>query len=653
MNIFDMKNLCYGGDYNPEQWINYPEIWDEDMRLMKLAHVNCVSLGIFSWASVEREEGVYDFSWLDKIIDKLWKNGVYIILATPSGARPAWLSQKYPEVLRLNSRGLRNYHGRRHNHCASSPKYRERVAAIDRALSERYGKHPAVVAWHISNEYSGRCFCPLCAENFRGWLKERYGTLDELNNAWWSAFWSHTYTDWTQIEPPMFDGETSMQGLNLDWKRFCSDLTIDFFNAEVAAVREFSDLPVTTNFLTDGLNFGKFSKYVDFVSWDNYPRWHNDYENLCETAALSAFYHDMFRSFKAKPHLMLESTPSNTNWQEVCKLKEPGLNALAGVQAIAHGSEGVMYFQWRKSRGSYEKFHGAVVDHEGSENTRVFREVAELGGELSELRNVKGSYTKAEVAVIYDLENGWAVNDMKGLKNEHKGYLKDCLSHYRALQKLGANIDVIDADASFDGYKLVVAPMLYMVSSARAARIREYIGGGGVFAATYLLSYVNETDLCHLGGFPGGLKDVFGIWNEEIDALYKTQTFSAFGRDYEIRDYMEAVHVQDAEVLGEYKTSFMAGMPALTVNRFGAGKAYYIAARAEDEFLSEFYSRLVSDCKITRNAVNMSDGVYAVRRGENIFVMNFSEKDGFARISGEDIKLPPYGYKILTSASDI
>ena len=250
MNIFDMKNLCYGGDYNPEQWINYDGIWDEDIRLMKKAHINCVTLGVFSWSMLEKEEGVFDFSWLDEIIEKLYKNGIYVILATPSGARPPWLAQKYPEVLRVREDRTKHLYGRRHNHCLTSPIYREKVAKIDEELGIRYGKHPAVIMWHISNEFSGDCHCPHCQEKFREWLKIKYhNNLDELNHAWWSTFWSHRYTDWSQIESPSTIGENIVHAHNLDWTRFTSDMTIDFFNNEVSAVRKYSDLPVTANLM--------------------------------------------------------------------------------------------------------------------------------------------------------------------------------------------------------------------------------------------------------------------------------------------------------------------------------------------------------------------------------------------------------------------
>ncbi len=645
MNIFDIKELCYGGDYNPEQWINYDGVWDEDIRLMKKAHINCVSLGIFSWSAIEKEEGIFDFSWMDTIINRLYENGIYVILATPSGARPPWLAQKYPEVLRVREDRMKRLYGRRHNHCLTSPIYREKTAIIDEKLSERYGKHPAVVMWHISNELSGDCHCERCQQGFREWLKIKYhNNIDELNEAWWSTFWSHRYTDWSQINSPSSIGENGVHAHTLDWKRYVTDSMIDFYNNEVAAVRKYSDLPVTTNFMElEDLNYVKMSEYVDVVTWDCYPRWHNNGETLLDTAMWTAFQHDMFRSMKQKPFLMMESTPSLVNWHETNKLKAPGMNILASLQAVVHGSDGALYFQIRKSRGGSEKFHGSIIDHEGSENSRVYKEAAEVGRILSECPEIKGSYTKSEVAVIYDFENGWAIKDLCGLKQE-RGYKDTCIAHYSALKKYGINVDVIDRTADFSRYKVICAPMMYMLPEETADRIRDFVGKGGTFIATYLTSYVDENDLCHLKGFPGYLMELFGIWNEEIDSIYEKNAIISNGREYEVTDYCERIHpYSETEILGVYKSDFYAGEPAVTKHAYGEGTAYYIAARTGQDYLKELYSNILVDNGLVPLAEKFNEeSVSVVKRGDKIFIMNFSDKETKAEYSGEAIILKPY-----------
>lgn len=644
MNIFDLKNLCYGGDYNPEQWIDYDGIWDEDIRLMKKAGINCVSVGIFSWSMLEKEEGVFDFSWLDSIIDKLYKNEIYVILATPSGARPPWLAQKYPEVLRVTTGRQKNLYGKRHNHCLTSPIYRQKTALIDEKLAERYGNHPAVVMWHISNEFGGDCHCEHCREQFREWLKIKYhNNLDELNHAWWGAFWSHIYTDWSQIQSPSPLGENAVHAHNLDWNRFVSDMTIDFFDNEVRAVRKYSDLPVTANFMDfQWLDYYKFAEHVDMVSWDNYPRWHNDFESLSDTALYSSFLHDLYRSMKKKPFLMIESVPSLVNWHDVNKLKAPGLNTLASLQAVAHGSEGVMYFQIRKSRGSSEKFHGAVIDHEGSENTRVFREVSELGAILAENPEIKGSYSPSDAAVVYDFENAWAINDLQGLKKE-RGYRETCMKHYSALKRCGINVDVISPNTDFSVYRVICAPMLYMLPKETADKIRNFVSEGGTYIATYLTAYTDRNDLCHLGGFPGNLTDVFGIWNEEIDSIYGTNTLVTDNGEYTITDFCERIHPnEDTEVLGTYKNDFYSGEPAAVRHKYGNGTAYYLAARTEIKYLKELYSEILRNNGIQPLIQTESDDVIAVKRGEKIFIMNFSENENTLEFKGDELHLKPY-----------
>lgn len=520
-SIFD--HIIHGGDYNPDQWIDTPEIWDEDMRLMNLAHINSATVGIFSWAMLEPEENVYNFEWLDNLLDKLYKNGKAVILATPSGARPNWLAQKYPEVLRVEESGIRNEYGVRHNHCLTSPVYRDKVRSINRLLAERYKDHPAVKMWHISNEYCGECHCELCQEAFRKWLKKEYhNDLNELNFKWWNGFWSHQVTDWSQINSPKFRGENHVSAMKLAWRRFVSESHISFFENEIAPLREITpDIPITTNFMKmyDGINYQDFAKKLDLVSWDNYPSW--DKGNNINEALDTAFVHDAFRTMGGgKPFFLMESTPSLVNWHNVNKLPYPGRQELSSIQAVAHGADSIQYFQWRKSRGGHEKFHGAVVDHCGHENTRVFNEVTHLGKNLEKLSDVVGGACNSKVAIIYDWENAWAVKAFCGFNNLKRDYYHECTKWYTPFWKKGISVDIIAMDDDYSKYDLIIAPFLYMLKDGTIKRIETYVKNGGSFVLGYLSGMVDKDDLCYLGGFPGNeLKDVFGIWVEETDSL--------------------------------------------------------------------------------------------------------------------------------------
>ncbi|MBY3618761.1 beta-galactosidase [Acinetobacter sp. CUI P1] len=647
--------MLHGADYNPEQWLKYPEILREDIRLMKLANCNVMSVGIFSWVSLEPEEGVFTFDWLDGILDSFAENGIYAFLATPSGARPAWMSEKYPEVLRVERNRVHNLHGFRHNHCFTSPVYREKTAILNAKLAERYSQHPAVIGWHISNEFSGECHCDLCQNAFRDWLKVKYNnSLDEVNHAWWATFWSHTYTSWTQIESPAPHGETQVHGLNLDWRRFVSERTINFCQHEINTVRPYNPaLPITTNMhMIDGIDYRELAKILDVVSWDAYPEWHYTEDgDDARLAAWTAMHYDLMRSFKKKPFLLMESTPSLTNWQSVSKLKRPGMHKLSSLQAVAHGSDSVQYFQWRKSRGSSEKFHGAVVDHSGHSETRVFKDVTEVGKTLAGMTEVVGTSTPVKTAIIFDWDNRWAIKDAQGIRNSGLRYEETVLQHYRALWELGIPVDMVGSGDDLSAYKLVIAPMLYLISEENGKRIEKFVEQGGTFLATYWSGVVNETDLCHLGGFPGPLRRTLGIWAEETEGLHSRdlngvvmQASNALNLsgDYDAHEIAELIHLEGAEALGTYRSDFYAGRPALTVNRFGEGNAYHLATRVKDAtFYVELYAAIAAKAGITRALDSeLPTGVTAQLRtdGESdyIFVQNYSGSPQTVQLDGAD-----------------
>lgn len=634
-------HLLHGGDYNPDQWLDRPDILAADIELMKQAHVNCVSVGIFAWSRLEPEEGVYDFDWLESIINRLYENGIHVILATPSGAKPAWMAKKYPEIRRVNETMTRDLQGRRHNHCYTSPVYREKVRQMDTALAQRFSGHPGVILWHISNEFGGRCYCPLCQQAFREWLKEKYGTLDALNKAWWTDFWSHHYSSWDEIEAPVPSGEMSVHGLNLDWSRFCTHQTTDFVRWEVDSVKAVCpELPVTANlmYFYDDLNYYELKDAIDIISWDAYPTWGENEASEESVAQRFAFNHDLMRSLKKQPFLLMESCPSATNWQAVSKLKRPGVHMLSSIQAIAHGSNSVMYFQWRKSRGAWEKFHGAVVDHYGGSDTRVFQDVAQVGTRLLSLDDIQDTCNQPQVAILYDWENLWAVNNAQGPRNGGLNYRETVLSHYRAFWKRGIGADIIDETCDLEGYRLVVLPMVYLLRDGFAQKVRRFVEAGGTVAATYWTGIVNSTDLCWLGGMPGdGLMELFGLRSEEIDALYDGQynTLCPLSdeklpqKEYRVSELCDLVIPSTAETLAVYGRDFYAGKPALTVNRFGQGEAYYIAARAEDAFQDDFYGFLATKLDLQPAfSGTLPEGVTATRRfgqeHDAVTILNFT-----------------------------
>ena len=630
--------LLHGGDYNPEQWLSDPEIFKQDIAYFKKAQINEVSVGIFSWSMLEPEEGVFEFAWLENVIETLYQNGISVILATPSGARPKWMADKYPEVLRVDETRHRNLYGMRHNHCYTSPVYREKTRRINMELAKRFGNHPGVIAWHISNEYGGECHCELCQEAFRQWVKERYQTIERLNEAWATTFWSHRYNDFSQIESPSRIGEPSLHGLNLAWKRFVTDRTVDFVKHEIQAIRDGgSEKPTTINMMYDyqGLNYHKFADVVDIVSWDNYPQWHKKSESL--TAMDNGMQHDIMRSIQKKPFLLMESCPSATNWQPVSKLKKPGMLHAASLQAIAHGSDSVLYFQLRQSRGSSEKFHGAVIDHYGGDDTRVFREVTEVGESLSRLAEIAGSVNRPKAAVVFDWENRWAMEDAQGPRNSGLFYKEAVEKSYFAFRKLGLDVDVIDMEQDLDDYAVVAAPMLYMFRDHFEEKLRRFVEAGGQLILTYWSGIVDEDDLCYLGGTPYGLMDVMGLRSTEMDALYDWENNEAvpvlgnslmMEQSWNCSNLCDLVQVSTAEVLMTYGKDFYQGWPAFTANSYGMGKAYYVCADFEQGFYDEAYAGIVEKAGLERVIAEIPAGVEVTARyGEKcryVFVQNFN-----------------------------
>ncbi len=664
-----IAGFVHGGDYNPDQWLDRPDILEEDVSLMKKAGVNCVTLGVFSWAALEPVEGEFHFEWLEEIVENLYQNGIYTVLSTPSGARPAWLDAAYPEAMRMSARGVRDHHGGRHNHCMSSPKYREMVEIIDRKLAQRLGSHPGVILYHISNEFGGECYCPHCAKRFREYLAERYDhDIEKLNHAWWTSFWSHHYNSFDQVEPPFENGERSVMGLNLDWKRFTTWSTNDFMEHEIRVLHSVTpDVPVTANFmrLFGGLDYRKMAPSIDMISWDNYPTYHNDWGTLEDTMVETAFQHAVMRSLKrGKPFMMMESAPGLVNWHRVNKLKRPGIHRLSCLQAIACGSDTVQYFQWRKGRGSYEQFHGAVMDHLGTDDTRIFREVAEVGDLLQKIAPAAGTLVQTRAALLFDWENRWAIWDVKALGEQTKRYEDTCRNIWETFFGLGLDMDVVGSDENLDQYDLVVAPMLYLLQPGVAGNLKKFVERGGQLVATYFTGYVDENLLCYLGGFPGdGLTDLFGVISEEIDSLYPTDRNAVVfpdGKQWEVKDFAEILRVKDAKVLGVYGSDFYEGTPAVTCKEYGKGKAYYVAARCEGKHMVPLFEQMMADAQIPVR--RLPQGVEChVRSGEEgtyAFYLNAREEEtkvpgvqGLDLVTGSrvegELTLPGYGVAVV------
>ena len=633
------RKLLHGGDYNPEQWLDRPDILAQDIELMKKARVNTVTLGVFSWSVLEPEEGVFKLDWLADIIHNLYANGICTILATPSAARPAWLAHKYPEVRRVRADRVRELYNRRQNYCYTSPIYREKVRTIDQKLAQRFGNDPAVILWHISNEMGGDCHCALCQAEFRRWLQARYGTLTALNKAWNARFWSHDYTDWEQIESPAPQGENAVQALALDWKRFVSDRHIDFLKFERDTVKEIApNAKFTVNMMYrfDGIDYFKMAKEIDVASWDNYPTWHKPGETVEETALDTAMMHDLFYSMKDKPFLLMESSPSFTNWQPVSKQKKPGIAELAALQTVAHGADSVLYFQWRASRGAEEKLHGAVIGHDGREDARSFTETVQVGQGLEALAEITAVKREKQAAIVHDWQNKWALEGSCGPRNAGMGYWDELKRHYNALAREGIAVEFVDQNANLAGYGLVVVPMLYLLTDAFAKKLCAFAQNGGTVIVTYWSGVVDESDLCRLGDTPYGLTELLGLRRTEIDGMYDGENRRCMpeagctlpaAQASTLCEVATLDEKDPAEPLSLYDEDYFAGHPAAAVHRYGKGRAYYLASRFDEAFYRAFYHDAAKEIGLSPAWPEvLPEGVLAVRRGSFVFVQNCTEQ---------------------------
>ncbi|NNN32966.1 beta-galactosidase [Streptomyces sp. S3(2020)] len=591
------RKIRYGGDYNPEQWPQH--IRDEDHRLFTRAGIDTLTVGVFSWSLTQPAEDTYDFTVLDRVLDRAAAEGRQVCLATGTAALPPWLAKKHPEVNRTDFEGRRHRYGQRHNFCPSSPAYRRLSTALAARLAERYAEHPALLAWHINNEYGGVCYCEICAEAFRDWLRDKYGdTLDALNDAWWTTFWSHRYTDWSEIEPPSALTEhwrgpdhTAFQGITLDYFRFTTDALLGCFLAEKEVIRAHDPhTPVTTNFMGmfRPLDYHRWAPHLDFASWDSYPP-------LDAPPTRPALAHDLMRGLKdGAPFWLMEQTPSTTACRDVNPLRRPGELRLATFQAVAHGADAALYFQLRASRGACEKYHGAVIGHAGRDDTRVFREVAALGAELAALGDATlGARTPARTALLFDWDSWWALEISDGPSRLVK-YQDVVHAYYRAAREAGADVDVVPQTADLTSYDVVLAPVLHLVKGDLAERLEAVAARGGTVLTTFLSGRGDEHDRAFLTDVPGPLAPLTGIRIDEWDSRPPEFTQPVPELGSQARLVFEIVRLRGAEPVATYGTDFYAGTPAVTRNAFGDGEAWYVATALDQPGVDEVVRRVLA-----------------------------------------------------------
>ncbi|WP_246001765.1 beta-galactosidase [Allorhizocola rhizosphaerae] len=582
-----IPGLGFGADYNPEQWPK--SVWQEDVRLMREAGVNIVSVGIFSWARLQPAPEVWEFGWLDEVMDLLHANGIAVDLATATASPPPWLTAKYPEILPVNERGETVWPGGRQHWRPTSPVFRRYALALVEAMARRYGGHPALVAWHISNElgcHNVYDYSDDAARAFREWLRQRYTTIDALNHAWGTAFWSQQYGDWQEILPPRLAATHPNPTQQLDFKRFSDEALRQYLRAERELLLELTpDVPATTNFMimggTKGMNYARWAREIDFVSNDHYVQpGPQAFDELSFSANLTG------NIAGGRPWYLMEHSTSAVNWQPVNLAKKPGELMRDSLTHVAHGADAVCFFQWRQSAAGAEKYHSAMVPHAGADSD-VFRTVVGLGATLRELAVVAGSVReRSPAAIVFDWESWWAA-EADSHPTDRLRYRQEALDWYTAFLNLGIRADVIAHGTPLEGYGLVVAPILHVLSEHAAKELRQFAESGGHLVATYFSGTVDENDHVWLGGYPGALRELLGIRVQEFTPLLDSEHVS-LDNGLTGTLWSERVDPVDASILARYAD----GSPAITRRAVGAGSASYVSTRLGPDGLTRVLSDL-------------------------------------------------------------
>ena len=656
-----LAGLLYGGDYNPEQWPEH--VWAEDVRLMREAGVNLVTVGVFAWAWLEPQPGGYEFGWLDRVLELLRRNDIAVDLATATASPPPWFSHRYPKSLPVDRDGRRRWYGSRQSFCASSAEYRDAALHLVDQLASRYYDHPALAMWHIHNEYGCHnltCYCDTSAAAFRSWLRARYGDLAGLNEAWGTAFWSQRYTDWAQVLPPRATTAIGNPAQELDFRRFSDDALFALCTAERELLRQITpNIPATTNLMAGmftGLDYWRWARALDFVSTDHYLRPTNTAPHV--DLAYSA---DLARSLgRGRPWLLMEHSTSAVNWQQRNLAKAPAQLLRNSLAHVARGSDGALFFQWRAARSGAEKWHSAMLPHAGTDS-RVWREVVALGTALRRLAPVASSTVDAEVAVVFDYPSGWAAEARAQPSVDMRSF-DEVRRWYGALWRAGITVDFAPPGAELSRYRAVFVPALYLVSDADAANLTSYVDNGGTVLVGPYSGIVDECDRVRLGGYPGAFTDLLGVRVEEFYPLPEGRSVKLSGGSVgEI--WRELGRSTGAEVLESYVDGPVAGAPAVTRN----GRACYVGTRLDEPSLDRLIGQVCAAAGAVPVLPDRPPGLEAVRRRHAdgtayLFLVNHADTAATVAAAGTDlltgdrfpdgVTVPPGGVVVLRSSAE-
>ncbi|GAA1219895.1 beta-galactosidase [Rhodoglobus aureus] len=640
------ESLVLGCDYNPEQWSE--DVWRRDVALMNEAGVTLVAINIFGWAEIEPRPGQYSFDRLDAIMDLLHSAGIRVNLGTGTSSPPAWLTTARPDILPTAADGTRRWQGGRQGWCPSSPEFRAAALGLVAKVAARYSSHPALAMWHVSNElgcHNAHCYCDTSAAAFRVWLRARYSTIDALNEAWGTAFWSQRYSDWNEILPPRTVLSSANPAQRIDFSRFSSDELLDYFRGEAALLRSVSSIPVTTNFMVTAhirsQNYWQWASDMDVIANDHYLD-----HRLPHPVSELSFAADLTRGLAhGEPWILMEQASSAVSWQPHNLAKHPGEMLRNTLTHVARGADTVCFFQWRASRHGAEKFHSALLPHAGTD-TSIWRETLDLGAKLHALESLAGTRVEASVALVFSWEAWWAAEG-DSQPSEDVKYLEQVHAAYEALRANGVTVDVVAPGAPLDDYKLVVVPSLYLVNDHSVDVITDFVAAGGVAVVTFFSGIVDETDGIRLDPTgetpPGAFHSLVGAWTEQFFPV-TPQTELVLNDGGLATTWAEHVRPTTADVVAEFASGPVPGGPAITRNRFGSGAAWYVATALDEASFADLMGRALDEADVEQ--LDLPAGVEVVTRSNDSdrfrFVINHSARE---------ISFPANGAELLTEST--
>ncbi len=663
----------FGVDYYPEQWNE--ERWEQDARLMAAAGFNIVRLAEFAWSKMEGRAGLYEFNWLDRAIDTVHARGMRVLLGTPSASPPPWLMEKHPDIFRVRDDGHRVTYGNRRGYCPNNRVYRDYVCHIVTRLAEHYADHPAVIGWQIDNEFGERCYCPICGEEFRNWLRRRYESLDDLNQKWGTEVWSHHYSSWSEIPIPFTTGNAPNPGLALDYNRFVSDSYLAFQQAQIDVLRKMCPRHLITHdlmgFNFDQLNYFDLARPLDMVAWNNYPRTQWNMRAVVDPsdAALAA---DTMRGLKHRNFWVTEAQAGSGGWELVSVPPRPGECRLWAYQAIAHGADAILFFRWRTARYGTEQYWHGLLDHDARPSRR-YTEIKQMGEELQRIGNgIQGTQVKPSVALLLSYDSRFAFQIQPN--NPQFSYPEHLSAFYRVLHQHNVPMDIAAPTDDLSPYRLVIAPALHVVSDAIAENLRHYVEAGGVLVLTARSGVKDETNAVVEQRLPGLLAEICGMEVEEYDSLPPDAHNMLEPVIPELEPlgsatvWCDVLKPMGATVIARYNQDYYAGKPAITWNRFGNGQVVYVGTLG-DHALYQTLAPWLLQLSEVHSVLAAPEGVEVTERRQAnqrvLFLLNHTGQPQSVRLDGyyrdlisqaqpivETVDIAPRDVRVLAEYND-